>query len=71
MHSNPYFFYKCISTHTHTLSIQHSSQNFHPIIQDKSQRRFLSLAAVVKPSLLYSALPCISCFGYTLTLLAL
>lgn len=52
MHSNPYFF----NVYLHT-SAQYSSQDSHPIIPDNSQRRFLYLAPVVKPSLLYPALP--------------
>lgn len=70
MHSNPYFFNVYPHIHTHT---QYSTlkSRFPPIILDKSQRRLLSLALVVKPRLLYPALPCTSYFGYVLTLLAL
>lgn len=54
MHSNPYFL---MYIYTHVLSIQYSSQDSHPLITDKSQRRFLSLAPLMKSSLLNPPLP--------------
>lgn len=57
-------FFKMSNTHTLSQQSTDSSQDLHPSIPDKSERRCLSLVPVVKSSLLHPAFPCISHFWF-------